>query len=66
MPLPVSEDHQRLWRRQVAMDPDLNICVVEHTALGTAIAKPRSSMAASSPVCGSSGRRREGRSLALP
>ena len=29
-PLPGSEDHQKLWRRCVAMDPDLNKYDVEH------------------------------------
>ncbi|NDV85714.1 radical SAM protein [Aurantimonas aggregata] len=29
-PLPGSEDHQALWRRQEPMDPDLNIYDVEH------------------------------------
>ncbi|MGE0503037.1 MAG: radical SAM protein [Rhizobiaceae bacterium] len=29
-PLPGSEDHQKLWRDGVAMDPDLNIYDVEH------------------------------------
>ena len=29
-PLPGSEDHQTLWKKGVAMDPDLNIYDVEH------------------------------------
>jgi len=29
-PLPGSEDHQKLWRQRVAMDPDLNKYDVEH------------------------------------
>ena len=29
-PLPGSEDHQVLWKKDVAMDPDLNIYDVEH------------------------------------
>jgi hypothetical protein len=29
-PLPGSEDHQRLWRSSVAMDPDLNVYDLEH------------------------------------
>ena len=29
-PLPGSEDHQTLWRKGVAMDPDLNIYDLEH------------------------------------
>jgi radical SAM superfamily enzyme len=36
-PLPGSEDHQTLWKKGVAMDPDLNVYDVEHvcTALPT-------------------------------
>ena len=29
-PLPGSEDHQKLWKNGVAMDPDLNVYDVEH------------------------------------
>lgn len=29
-PLPGSEDHQKLWKAQVPMDPDLNLYDVEH------------------------------------
>jgi hypothetical protein len=28
--LPGSEDHQTLWKKGVAMDPDLNVYDVEH------------------------------------
>jgi len=39
-PLPGSEDHQRLWKNGVAMDPDLNIYDVEHVCT----AHPRMTM----------------------
>ena len=35
-PLPGSEDHQKLWKSGVAMDPDLNIYDVEHVCTGHA------------------------------
>ena len=33
-PLPGSEDHQKLWQANVAMDPDLNKCDLEHAVAG--------------------------------
>ena len=33
-PLPGSEDHQKLWKANVPMDPDLNLYDVEHVCTG--------------------------------